>query len=88
MDRFFEAVTAAEIRYAVEIEGCRTLEDLFRHVHIGAGGCDGADCAAPASHIMMELLAWSPERARRELEDFRDHRWINRRPAERRSQTL
>jgi glycerol-3-phosphate dehydrogenase len=38
---------AAEIRYAVEVEQCRTLEDLFRHVHVGAGGCDGSDCAAP-----------------------------------------
>ncbi|MGH7447201.1 MAG: glycerol-3-phosphate dehydrogenase/oxidase, partial [Longimicrobiales bacterium] len=75
-----EAVTTAEIRYSVEVEGCRTLEDLFRHVHIGAGGCDGADCAAPAAHIMMQLLAWSPARTRSELSSFRDRRWINRRP--------
>jgi glycerol-3-phosphate dehydrogenase len=75
-----EAVTAAEIRYAVESEGCRTLDDLFRHVHVGAGGCDGADCAAPAAHIMMALLSWSPARTRTELENFRDRRWINRRP--------
>lgn len=75
-----EAVTTAEIRYSVEVEGCRTLEDLFRHVHIGAGGCDGADCAAPAAHIMMQLLSWSPARTRSELSSFRDRRWINRRP--------
>jgi glycerol-3-phosphate dehydrogenase len=75
-----EAVTIAEIRYAVEVEGCRTLEDLFRHVHVGAGGCDGADCAAPAAHIMMELLSWTPARTRAELSSFRDRRWINRRP--------
>lgn len=75
-----ESVTAAEIRYTVEVEGCITLEDLFHHVHIGAGGCDGADCAAPAAHIMMELLHWSPARTRAELSTFRDRRWINRRP--------
>ena len=75
-----EAVTPAEIRYAVEVEGCRTLDDLFRHVHVGAGSCDGADCAAPAAHLMMELLSWSPARTRTELEGFRDRRWINRRP--------
>ncbi|HEX6307439.1 MAG TPA: glycerol-3-phosphate dehydrogenase/oxidase [Longimicrobiales bacterium] len=75
-----EAVTAAEIRYAVEVEGCRTLEDLFRHVHVGAGSCDGADCAVPAVHIMMDLLAWSPARTRAELAAFLDRRWINRRP--------
>ncbi|HEX6694507.1 MAG TPA: glycerol-3-phosphate dehydrogenase/oxidase [Longimicrobiales bacterium] len=75
-----EAVTRAEIRYAVQVEGCRTLEDLRRHVHIGAGGCDGSDCAAPAAHIMAELLDWPAERTRRELADFLDHRWANRRP--------
>jgi glycerol-3-phosphate dehydrogenase len=75
-----EAVTPAEIRYAVEVEGCRTLEDLLRHAHIGAGGCDGSDCAVPAAHIMMDLLDWSPAHTRAEIEAFRDRRWINRRP--------
>jgi glycerol-3-phosphate dehydrogenase len=75
-----EAVTRAELRYVVDVEGCRTLEDLFRHAHVGAGGCDGSDCAAPAAHVMMELLGWSPERTRSELDDFRNRRWIQRRP--------
>jgi glycerol-3-phosphate dehydrogenase len=75
-----EAVTRAELRYVVEVEACRTLEDLFRHAHVGAGGCDGSDCAAPAAHIMMELLGWSPERTRAELAAFRDRRWLQRRP--------
>lgn len=75
-----EAVTAAEIRYAVHIEGCRTLEDLRRHTHLGAGGCDGLDCAAPAALLMAELLAWSPNRVRAELDEFMDRRWISRRP--------
>jgi glycerol-3-phosphate dehydrogenase len=75
-----EAVTPAEIRYAVEVEGCRTLEDLFRHVHLGAGGCDGSDCAATAAQVMLELLGWSPARMRAELDAFRDRRWTGRRP--------
>jgi glycerol-3-phosphate dehydrogenase len=75
-----EAVTAAEIRYAVHVEGCRTLDDLFRHVHIGAGNCEAYDCAPVAAHVMLELLAWSPEHTRAQLESFRDRRWINRRP--------
>ena len=75
-----EAVTAAEIRYAVEAEGCRTLADLFRHSHLGAGACDGADCAAPAALLMCELLEWTAERTREELANFRDERWSERRP--------
>jgi glycerol-3-phosphate dehydrogenase len=75
-----EAVTRAEIRYAVEVEGCRTLEDLFRHTHVAAGGCDGLDCAAPAAHIMMELLGWGASRTHAELRALRDVRWTQRRP--------
>jgi glycerol-3-phosphate dehydrogenase len=75
-----EGVTPAEIRYAVDVEGCRTLDDLFRHVHVGAGGCDGSDCAATAAQIMLELLEWPPDRMWDELNSFRDSRWTQRRP--------
>ncbi len=75
-----EAVTAAELRHAVTVEGCRTLDDLRRHAHLATGGCDGLDCAAPAAHLMAELLGWSPERTRTELDAFLDRRWTERRP--------
>ncbi len=75
-----EAVTAAEIRYAVGVEGCRTLEDLRRHAHVGTGSCDGLDCAAPAAHHMAEILRWPPERTRAEIAAFLEQRWIGRRP--------
>ncbi len=75
-----EAVTAAEIRYAVEVEGCRTLEDLRRHTHLGAGSCDGADCAAPAAQLLARLAGWPPERTRAELDAFLQNRWVGRRP--------
>lgn len=74
-----EAVTRAEIIYAVRVEGCRTLEDLRRHAHVGAGGCDGIDCAVPAAHIMAALLGWSNERIGAEVEQFMNERWIGRR---------
>lgn len=75
-----EGVTAAEIRYAVEVEGCRTLEDLRRHTHIGAGACDGNDCANAAALHMAELLVWPPERIAAELHAFWNERWSGRRP--------
>ncbi len=76
-----EAVTAAELRHAVTVEGCRTLDDLRRHAHRATGSCDGLDCAAPAAQLLAELLGWSPERTRAELAAFLDHRWTERRPA-------
>ena len=75
-----EAVTPAEIEYAVMVEGCRTLEDLRRHTHIAGGGCDGVDCANASAHQMAELLGWSSERINREVEHFANERWIGRRP--------
>jgi glycerol-3-phosphate dehydrogenase len=75
-----EAVTRAEIAYAVRNEGCLTLEDLRRHAHIGAGGCDGLDCVVPAAHIMAGLLKWSTDRIDAEVQHFMNERWIGRRP--------
>ena len=75
-----EAVTGAEIRYAVQREGCRTLEDVRRHTHAAAGGCDGVDCATATAHLMAELLEWSAARISQELEHFFNERWIGRRP--------
>ena len=74
-----EAVTGAEIRYAVQTEGCRTLEDLRRHTHAATGGCDGVDCAAAIAHLMAELLGWTMERLDVELEQFLNERWVGRR---------
>ena len=75
-----EAVTKAEIVYAVRVEGCRTLEDLRRHAHIGAGPCDGIDCIVPAAHLLAELLGWSVARIDAEVGQFMNDRWIGRRP--------
>jgi glycerol-3-phosphate dehydrogenase len=75
-----EGVTVAEIRYAVRVEQCRTLEDLRRHTHLGAGPCDGVDCAAAAAQEMAALLDWSAAAMRSALRGFFDERWTNRRP--------
>jgi glycerol-3-phosphate dehydrogenase len=75
-----EAVTGAEIRFVVAEEGCRTLEDLHRHAHLGAGSCDGSDCAASAAQLMGELLDWSAPRIREECAAFLQRRWTQRRP--------
>jgi glycerol-3-phosphate dehydrogenase len=76
-----EAITAAEIRHAVTVEGCRTLEDLRRHVHLAAGPCEGSDCLAPGAHIIAELLDWPPEQTRAAIREFLNQLWIGRRPA-------
>ncbi len=76
-----EGITPAEIRYVATVEGCTTLEDLRRHAHVGAGPCDGSDCAVPAAQLMGEMLGWSTTRLREEITAFHNARWIGRRPA-------
>lgn len=75
-----EGVTPAEIRYAIEVEGCRTLEDLRRHTHVGAGACDGNDCATAAALHMAGQLGWPADRISSELAAFWNERWAGRRP--------
>ena len=75
-----EAITRAEIMYMIDAENCRTLEDLRRHAHVGAGSCDGVDCIIPSAHIMAVKLGWSAERTETELRHFMNERWIGRRP--------
>ncbi|HSJ15170.1 MAG TPA: glycerol-3-phosphate dehydrogenase/oxidase [Longimicrobiales bacterium] len=76
-----EAITAAEIRHAVRVEGCRTLDDLHRHVRVAAGPCGGSDCVAPAAHLLAELLDWSADETRDAMREFMNQQWIGRRPA-------
>ncbi len=61
-----EPVLAAEVRYAVEVEGARTLEDVARRTRVALGPCGGNDCALPAAVIAGRALGWSPSQIRRE----------------------
>jgi glycerol-3-phosphate dehydrogenase len=59
-----EPVLSCEVRYAVEVEGARTLEDVSRRTRLALGPCGGSDCALPAAIIAGEVLHWSPELVR------------------------
>lgn len=61
-----EPVLACEIRYAVEIEHARTLEDISRRTRLALGPCGGMDCALGAALIAGRILEWTPERIRAE----------------------
>lgn len=75
-----EAVTPAEIRYAIDVEGCRTMDDLRRHTHLALGSCNGLDCAASAVQLLGDRLDWSADRMQYELRTFLEERWLERRP--------
>jgi glycerol-3-phosphate dehydrogenase len=75
-----EPVLAAEVRYAVEIEGARSLEDVSRRTRLALGPCAGSDCAWPAAMIAGGILGWSAAQMRREAAALVDARARSRAP--------
>jgi glycerol-3-phosphate dehydrogenase len=59
-----EPVLACEVRYAIEVERARTLEDVVRRTRLALGPCGGTDCALGAATIAGRLLDWSPAEVR------------------------
>jgi len=65
-----EPVLEAEIRYSVENEWARTVDDVARRTRLGLGACGGMRCAARCGAIIAEMTDRSPEHGRRLALDF------------------
>jgi glycerol-3-phosphate dehydrogenase len=63
-------VLEAEIRYVVEHEWARTVDDVSRRTRLGLGSCGGMRCAARCGAIVAEMTEESPEEGRRLALDF------------------
>lgn len=69
-----EQVTAAEIRYAVDELGVRTLEDLRRRTRVGMGTCQGSFCIEKAAAALADALG-DPSMAGELSHDYLRERW-------------
>lgn len=76
-----EPVLACEVRYAVLVEGARTLQDVSRRTNLAQGACGGADCALAAAVVAGEHLGWSPAEVRAQAADLMRARKRSRLPA-------
>jgi len=76
-----EPVLAGEIRYAVKVEGARTLQDVARRTNLALGPCGGVECALAAAVIAGEALGWSPSEVRAQAADLLRARRKSRLPA-------
>jgi glycerol-3-phosphate dehydrogenase len=65
-----EPVTEAEIRYVVDNELARTVEDVSRRTRLGLGSCGGMRCAARCGAILADAQDRSPESGRRDALRF------------------
>ncbi len=59
-----EPVIEAEIRYSVDCEWARSVDDVARRTRLGLGACGGMRCAARCGAIVAEMTERSPEEGR------------------------
>ncbi|WP_315709080.1 anaerobic glycerol-3-phosphate dehydrogenase subunit A [Brenneria uluponensis] len=75
-----EAVTAGEVRYAVESLQVNNLIDLRRRTRVGMGTCQGELCACRAAELLCKLGQSTPQQSVAQLSQFLNERWKGVRP--------
>ncbi|AGH38982.1 Anaerobic glycerol-3-phosphate dehydrogenase subunit A [Bibersteinia trehalosi USDA-ARS-USMARC-188] len=70
-----EAVTAGEVRYAVEELSVNNLIDLRRRTRVGMGTCQAELCACRAAGLMSRFKAATPRQSTVQLASFMEERW-------------
>lgn len=70
-----EAVTAGEVRYAVEALNVSNLVDLRRRTRVGMGTCQAELCACRAAGLMSRFNVATPKQSTVQLASFMEERW-------------
>lgn len=75
-----EAVTAGEVRYAVDSLTINNLLDLRRRTRVGMGTCQGELCACRAAGLLNRFKVATPQQSLTQLSQFLNERWKGIRP--------
>ncbi|NDL62264.1 anaerobic glycerol-3-phosphate dehydrogenase subunit A [Acerihabitans arboris] len=75
-----EAVTAGEVRYAVDSLKVNNLTDLRRRTRVGMGTCQGELCACRAAGLLTRFNVATPRQSIGQLSAFLNERWKGIRP--------
>ncbi len=75
-----EPVLEAEVRYAIEHEWARTLDDVRRRTRLGMGPCQGFHCSSAAGAALTAVTRRGPSEAHRDVMAFLQERWKGRFP--------
>ncbi|UOP48782.1 anaerobic glycerol-3-phosphate dehydrogenase subunit A [Pasteurella multocida] len=70
-----EAVTAGEVRYAVDELSVNNLVDLRRRTRVGMGTCQAELCACRAAGLMVRFGVATPRQSTTQLASFMEERW-------------
>jgi glycerol-3-phosphate dehydrogenase len=65
-----EPVLEAEVRYVIENELARTVDDVSRRTRLGLGACGGMRCAARCGALVAELTGQAPRDGQRMALEF------------------
>ncbi len=60
-----EPVTEAEVRYVVENELAKTVDDVARRTRLGLGSCGGMRCAMRCGSLLADALGAEPKHGQR-----------------------
>ena len=69
-----ENVSVAEMRYAVNKLGARTLHDIRRRTRLGMGTCQGTLCIRRAAKVLAQILG-EPDKAEEIQNEYLEERW-------------
>ena len=75
-----EAVTAGEVKYAINSLTINNLLDLRRRTRIGMGTCQGELCACRAAGLLNRFNVTTPQESLTQLSQFLNERWKGIRP--------
>ncbi|HDR1820133.1 TPA: anaerobic glycerol-3-phosphate dehydrogenase subunit A [Pasteurella multocida] len=70
-----EAVTAGEVRYAVDELSVNNLVDLRRRTRVGMGTCQAELCACRAAGLIARFGVATPRQSTTQLASFMEERW-------------
>ncbi|HEX3597678.1 MAG TPA: glycerol-3-phosphate dehydrogenase/oxidase [Polyangiaceae bacterium] len=76
-----EPVIEAEVRYTVDCEWARSVDDVARRTRLGLGACGGMRCAARCGAIVAEMTDRSPAEGRVLALEFLERARRKRAPA-------
>jgi len=75
-----ECVLECEVRHACRVEGARSLGDVSRRTTLGAGHCNGLDCAHRAAQVVREESGGAAATSNDEAWAFLNDRFDGREP--------
>lgn len=71
-------IISAEIKYSIEVEGAKTIDDIMRRTSAGFGSCGGVKCGAKIGMILGKYKGWDSKTIKENIIRFWENNWNSR----------